>query len=70
VLVSLAVVLVGWLGFQNRLVFSLQEFWQKYKLPFFSKHLGQHKISSLRQSVLFGILFGIKSVCQQAFWLA
>ena len=66
----LAVILVGWLGLQNRLVFVRQKSWQKYKSLFFSKHFGLHKISSLRQSVSFGVLIGAKLVFQQAFWLA
>jgi hypothetical protein len=50
--------MVGFVGFQNWLVFSWQKFWQKYKSLFFSKHFGQHKVSSFRQSLQFGVLIG------------
>jgi hypothetical protein len=68
--VASALSLLALQGFQNRAVFSWQRFWQKYKLPFFSRRFGQRKISSLPQSLLFGALIGRKSVFQQAFWLA
>jgi len=62
--------MVGFVGFQNWLVFSWQKFWQKYKSLFFSKHSGQHKVSSFRQSLQFGVLIGESPFFRQSFWFA
>jgi len=65
-----ALFVVGFVGFQNWLVCSWKKFWQKYKSLFFSKHSGQHKVSSFRQSLQFGVLIGESSFFQQSFWFA
>jgi len=49
--VASALFLLALQGFQNRVVFSWQRLWQKYKSPFFSRRFGQRKISSFQQSV-------------------